>query len=209
MKPPKARFIVLDGVEGCGKSTQARLLAEALQQQGVKVVLTHEPGGTAVGEAVRGLLLDPAFADMHELTETFLFCAARAQHLLEVIRPALESGKAVICDRFASSTYVYQGYAGGVGPEAVTALNDLATGGLQPDLLIVLDLDPSVGRRRKQSDATDRIEQKPLDFHQAVRDGFLDYAARLGGRAVVLDADLDATVLSERILALVWEQDAG
>lgn len=209
MNLPAARFIVLDGVEGCGKSTQAQLLAQALGSQGVPVVLTYEPGGTAVGEAVRGLLLDPAYADMHELTEAFLFCAARAQHVLEVVRPALEAGKVVICDRFASSTYVYQGYAGGVGAEVVTRLNDVATGGLQPDLLIILDVDPGVGRRRKQGDRADRIEQKPLDFHQAVREGFLDYAARLGDRAVVLDADLDPSVLAARILELVWERDAG
>lgn len=208
MNLPTARFIVLDGVEGCGKSTQAQLLAAALEAEGVPVLLTHEPGGTAIGEAVRKLLLDPDFADMHELTETFLFCAARAQHCLEVIRPALHAGKVVICDRFASSTYVYQGYAGGIGPEAVTALNEVATAGLQPDLLVILDLDPTVGMRRKQGDAADRIERKSLSFHQAVREGFREYAAQLGDRAVVLDADLEAEVLAQRLLALVWEQDA-
>lgn len=209
MNLPEARFIVLDGVEGCGKSTQARLLTDGLIEQGVPVVLTHEPGGTAIGEAVRALLLDTAYDGMHELTETFLFCAARAQHVLETIRPALEAGKIVACDRFASSTYVYQGYAGGIGPTTVTALNDLATGGLQPDLVIILDLDPEVGRRRKRGYREDRIERKPLDFHQAVRDGFLDYAARLGDRAVVLDADLAPAALAERILAQVWEHNAG
>ena len=205
MTLPEARFIVLDGVEGCGKSTQARLLAEALQAQGIPVVLTHEPGGTEVGEAIRELLLNPAFTDMHELTEAFLFCAARAQHMLEVIKPALDAGKVVICDRFASSTYVYQGYAGGLGGAAVAALNDLATSGVQPDLLLILDLDPEVGRRRKRGDQADRIESKSAAFHQAVREGFQDYAARAGDRALVLDADLDAAVLAARILDQVWQ----
>lgn len=195
-------FIVLDGVEGCGKSTQARLLAAALEQQGVQMVLTHEPGGTAIGEAIRELLLDPD-NEMHELTETFLFCAARAQHVLEVIRPALESGHTVICDRFASSTMVYQGLAGGVGVEQVEALNSYATGGLQPDLLIILDLDPLAGLRRKSAERADRIEMKSMEFHQQVREGFLAYAESLGERAAVIDADRPPEVVAPEVAEVV------
>ena len=199
------RFIVFDGVEGCGKSTQARLLGEALEAQGVPVLLTLEPGGTAIGEAIRHCLLNPAFDEMHELTETFLFCADRAQHVLEVIRPALEAGRTVISDRFASSTMVYQGLAGGVGAETVEVLNWYATRGLQPDLLIVLDLDPIVGLRRKRGDLADRIERKSLDFHRRVREGFIEYAQKQGPRAVVVDADRDPVAVAHDVLELVLE----
>lgn len=200
------RFIVFDGVEGCGKSTQARLLGEALEAEGRRVVLTLEPGGTAIGEAVRHCLLNPAFDEMHELTEAFLFCADRAQHVLEVIQPALETGSIVICDRYASSTMVYQGYAGGLGAETVEMLNHAATGGLQPDLLVVLDLDPIVGLRRKRGDLADRIERKSLDFHRRVREGFIEYAQSLGDRAVVLDADRDPVAVAHDVLGLVLER---
>jgi dTMP kinase len=197
------RFIVFDGVEGCGKSTQARLLTEALTARGEQVVQTLEPGGTPIGAAIRALLLDPNFSEMHDLTEAFLFCADRAQHVLEVIRPALQAGKVVVSDRFASSTMVYQGYAGGLGAEAVEVLTWYATRGLQPDLLIVLDLDPTEGLRRKTGDEADRIEQKSGDFHQRVREGFVQYAQSLGNRAVVLDADRPAQVVASEVLELV------
>ena len=197
------RFIVFDGVEGCGKSTQARLLGEALAARGQQVVQTLEPGGTAIGEAIRSLLLNPTFSEMHELTEAFLFCADRAQHVLEVIRPAVESGKIVISDRYASSTMVYQGFAGGLGAEAVEVLTWYATKGLQPDLLIILDIDPGEGVRRKVGDQADRIEQKSQDFHQRVRAGFRQYAEHLGSRAVVLDGDRPAEVIAAEVLGLI------
>lgn len=197
------RFIVFDGVEGCGKSTQARLLAETLGKLGERVELTLEPGGTAVGQAIRGCLLDPNFGDMHELTEVFLFCADRAQHVLEVISPALEAGKIVISDRYAASTIVYQGYAGGVDTETIEVLNQYATRGLQPDLLVILDLDPSEGLRRKRGDTADRIESKSLEFHQRVRKGFQQYACSRSERSVVLDADRPAEVIAAEVLQLV------
>lgn len=203
MTDTNPRFIVFDGVEGCGKSTQARLLGEALEAEGRRVVLTLEPGGTAIGEAVRHCLLNPAFEEMHELTEAFLFCADRAQHVLEVVEPALEAGSIVISDRYSSSTIVYQGLAGGLGAETVEMLNNVATRGLQPDLLVVLDLDPIVGLRRKRGDLADRIERKSLDFHRRVRDGFIDYAQSLGDRAVIVDADRDAVAIANDILGLV------
>ena len=200
------RFIVFDGVEGCGKSTQSRLLAEALASRGQQVVQTLEPGGTAIGEAIRSCLLNPAFSEMHELTEAFLFCADRAQHVLEVVRPALEAGKIVISDRYASSTMVYQGFAGGLGAEAVEVLTWYATKGLQPDLLVILDLDPAEGLRRKRGDAADRIERKSLEFHQRVRDGFRQYAEHLGNRAVVIDADRPAEVVAAEVLELLLSE---
>lgn len=200
----KPLFLVLDGVEGCGKSTQVRLLAERLRAEGTPVVLTHEPGGTPVGERVRQLLLDPAFPEMTPLTEVMLFCASRAQHCAEVILPALQEGKVVVCDRFASSTAVYQGYAGGLGLDTILRVNEVATGGLEPDLLVVLDLDPAIGMRRKfgnEAASGDRIEEKSLAFHRKVREGFLEYARRFPGRAVVLSAD----ATPEAIHAQLWQ----
>lgn len=187
----KPLFIVLDGVEGCGKSTQVRLLAARLEEEGAQVVVTHEPGGTPVGERIRSLLLDPAYREITPVTEVMLFCASRAQHCSQVIAPALAAGKMVVCDRFASSTAVYQGYAGGLGMDTVVRVNEVATGGLEPDLLVVLDVDPEVGMRRKFGDRAsqgDRIEQKPPGFHRKVREGFLEYARRRPGRAVVVSA---------------------
>jgi len=183
------RFIVLDGVEGCGKSTQAELLARCLRQRGEQVTLTHEPGSTAVGEAIRSILLDSSL-QMSALTEAFLFCASRSQHMQEVIEPALEAGNIVVCDRFSSATAAYQGYAGGLGLELFRRLDDVATGGRQPDMIIILDIDPAAGRQRKQS-ATgqpDRIERKGDDYHRRVRAGFLEYACQLGSRAAVVSA---------------------
>jgi dTMP kinase len=197
-------FLVLDGVEGCGKSTQVRLLAERLRAEGTPVVLTHEPGGTPVGERVRQLLLDPAFPEMTPLTEVMLFCASRAQHCAEVILPALQEGKVVVCDRFASSTAVYQGFAGGLGLDTILRVNEVATGGLEPDLLVVLDLDPAIGMRRKfgnEAASGDRIEEKSLAFHRKVREGFLEYARRFPGRAVVLNAG----DTPEAIHAQLWQ----
>lgn len=197
-------FIVLDGVEGCGKSTQVTLLARRLEQAGAHVVVTHEPGGTPVGERIRALLLDPAYPEMTPLTEVMLFCASRAQHCSEVIAPALAAGQMVVCDRYASSTAVYQGYAGGLGMETIARVNDVATGGLEPDLLVVLDLDPKEGMRRKFGEGAahaDRIEEKSAEFHQKVREGFLQYARLRPGHSVVVSADAPPEEIHRR----VWE----
>jgi dTMP kinase len=199
-------FVVLDGVEGCGKSTQSRLLAEALRVAGREVLLTHEPGGTPVGEAIRRLLLDPAYPEMTPLTEVLLFCASRAQHCEQVIAPALQAGRTVICDRFASATLAYQGFAGQVGAETVRAINGLATAGLTPALTLILDADPLLGLRRKFGDAAasgDRIEEKSLAFHQAVRDGFLQVAALDPGRCLVIEADAPPEAVHQQVLSAV------
>jgi len=198
------KFIVLDGVEGCGKSTQIRMLAEAVRTSGAQVTVTHEPGGTPIGERVRELILSPAYPEMTPLTEVMLFCASRAQHCEQIIVPALQEGHVVICDRFASATAVYQGYAGGLGLDVVDRVNDVATGGLTPDLLIVLDIDPAVGLRRKfgaERPTGDRIEEKSLQFHQRVREGFLAYARRYPQTAVVINADASPADVNRDILA--------
>jgi dTMP kinase len=202
------RFIVLDGVEGCGKSTQARKLAAHLRAEGHEVVLTHEPGGTPVGEAIRELILDPAYPEMDPLAELMLFCASRAQHCRQVIAPALQRGAWVVCDRFSSATLAYQGHAGGLGVAAVQQVNRVATAGLEPDLLIVLDADPRVGWARKfsgkQSDPADRIEQKSLQFHEAVREGFRQ-VARCAKAAVVIDADRSPEEVFSSVIAAILE----
>lgn len=203
------KFIVMDGVEGCGKSTQIRLLAEAVGRAGRTVTVTHEPGGTPIGERIRALILSPEHPEMTPLTEVMLFCASRAQHCEQVIVPALAEGQVVICDRFASATAVYQGYAGGLGLDVVERVNAEATGGLMPDLLIVLDLAPEIGLRRKFGDqrpSGDRIEEKSLQFHRRVRDGFLEYARLYPHSAVVISADASPDDVHRAILACVSDR---
>jgi len=202
----KHRFIVLDGVEGCGKSTQVDLLATALRSHRVPVVVTQEPGGTPVGVRIRELLLDRRHPEMTALTEALLFCADRTQHVAQIISPALEAGKIVISDRFAASTAAYQGYAGGLGFELFDRINSAATGELLPDMTIILDIEPSAGLERKFGADTgqgDRIEQKSLEFHRLVREGFTKYAKRLGERACVLDADRPPDLIHQAILDLL------
>jgi len=190
------RFIVLDGVEGCGKSTQLERLATALRELGEDPVVTHEPGGTPVGEAIRSVLLSPEYPQMTVLTEMLLFCASRAQHVQQVIMPALDEGRRVLCDRFSAATFAYQGYAGGGGAEMVEQLDAWATGGLVPDLTVILDLPVEEGLRRKFGEQWreaptmgDRIEQNDPEYHRLVREGFLAYADRYPERTVVVDAD--------------------
>ena len=209
-----ARFIVLDGVEGCGKSTQLARLAAYLREAGHDPVLTHEPGGTPIGEAIRALLLSPDHPEMDPLTEAFLFCASRAQHVRQVIAPALAAGRVVLCDRFDASTFAYQGHAGGVGVDVVGRVNAEATGGLEPDLTVVLDVDPAEGMRRKfgkdpsgrdaaSANGADRIERNALAFHQRVREGFLLYAERHADRCAVVNADRPPDEVFAEIAGLV------
>ncbi len=214
------RFIVLDGVEGCGKSTQARLLAKALTQRGCDVVTTHEPGGTPAGERIREVLLDPALS-MAALTEVLLFCASRAQHVAKVIRPALEDGKVVVCDRFSASTAAYQGYAGDLGFATFQKLDELATGGLHPDMTIILDLDPQVGiqRRLAETGKVDRIERKPVERQWPVGDivRLQDREGRWDGFVPMLDwnsyGERDISYVEEKWQVLRkplgWEDDNG
>jgi len=187
----KHRFIVLDGVEGAGKSSQLSRLAQALRDAGEDVLVTIEPGGTPVGGAIREILLSPAHT-ITPLTEIFLFCASRAQHCDQVIRPALAAGQLVLCDRFSAATFAYQGHAGEAGEELVVRLDAEATRGLVPDMTIILDLPPEEGMLRKfgdgGADAADRIERNALDFHERVRAGFHRYAARYPERTAIVDA---------------------
>lgn len=179
-------FIAIEGGEGAGKSTHAKRLAEYLKSLGQEVVLTREPGGTPTAEKIRSILLDPEITDMPDQTEALLFAASRADHAANSIRPALERGATVICDRYFDSSVAYQGYSRGLGAEKVRDLSLWATGNLIPDFTIYLDVPAEAGEQRM--DGTDRMEIQSRDFHEAVHQAFRDIAATSPYPHVVIDA---------------------
>ena len=204
-------FVSFEGGEGCGKSTQIRLLADRLKAAGRQVVLTREPGGTEIGEQLRHLLqFSKAGHNMAAETELLLFTASRAQLVREVILPALREGGAVLADRFLDSTTVYQGVARQLDPAAVASINRFAVGDTLPDITFILDLDPSIARVRlqqRQSAAPDRMESQPAAFYDAVRAGFQALAREEPHRIRLLDASGTIEELSERIwreVTSVW-----
>ena len=197
-------FITFEGGEGTGKSTQCRLLAEYLQGAGYEVVSTHEPGGSGIGAQIRSIVLDPA-KPLYPQAEVMLYMADRAQHIREVIQPALDAGRVVISDRYADASLAYQGYGRGLPLEMIARLNDYATAGLEPAITFLLDMDVKAGICRVRSRCNgqpmgDRIEQEPLDFHQRVRNGYLKIAAENPSRYRVIDAALAVTQVREQII---------
>lgn len=199
-------FVTLEGTEGCGKSTQAARLATHLcDVEHRDVILTREPGGTATTERIRSLLADPQCA-LDPTAELLLFLADRAQHVATVIRPVLERGGIVVCDRYADSTTAYQGYGRGHDLARLAELNDWASGGLQPDLTLWLDCDVAnaLGRATKKTGGPgDRFESEPLAFHDRVRQGFAALAERNPGRIVRIDGDRDIERVFDDILSVV------
>jgi len=191
-------FIVLEGPDGSGKSTQARLLAQALAERGLEVVLSREPGGTAAGEKIRSLLLEKSI-DLSPRAELLLFMASRAQLVEEVISPALEDGKTVVCDRFLMSSVVYQGLAGSIPAGEVESLGRNAIGNTRPGLTVVLDVPVAVTKKR--SALNDRFESRPEDYLERVRQGFLSLARRDPARIVVVDGSLEQDVVAGKVLA--------
>jgi len=199
-------FISLDGIDGCGKSTQVERLADQLRQQGYDVFTCRDPGSTGLGEAVRGLLLNRHDLDICRMSEMLLFMAARAQMLEERIIPALKSGKIVVSDRFLLSTIVYQGHAGKISVEAVEQVGVIAASGVLPGLCFILDLPLTLARSRRNDRELDRMERMGTDYHERVRQGFLTHAKTDPQRFVVLDASLPIDVVAEQIRNIVMEK---
>lgn len=182
-------FITFEGPEGSGKTSQIRAAAEYLRQVGYAVVTTREPGGTVIGDQIRSVLMNLENTALHPRAEILLFLAARAQHVEELIRPQTQAGQVVLCDRYADSTLAYQGYGHGYDLNLLRSLLDFSTGGLWPDLTLLLDVDPAVGLARKKNSAEwTRMDALTLAFHQHVRAGFLELAQAEPQRWTVLDA---------------------
>lgn len=205
-------FITFEGIEGCGKSTQIALLAAALQQAGQRVLLTREPGGCPIADQIRGILLDAVNTALVPMSELMLYAASRAQHLAEVVSPALAEGVIVLCDRFSDATRAYQSFGRGIDRQVIETLNRLACDGISPDLTVLLDcpIETGLGRARQRIDSTsgpreERFELESLAFHQRVRDGYLQLATEEPDRFVIVDATVQpaqvASVISDAVLS--------
>ena len=180
-------FISIEGPDGSGKSTQIKNIRQFFKDKGIDIIFTREPGGTPIGERIRSIILDRDCAEMDDMTEAMLYAAARAQHVVQVIRPALLAGKIVICDRFVDSSIAYQGYGRGLG-EAVSVINDYAVCGCLPDVTFLMKMDPRVGRRRINVQQQDRLEREKDDFHVRTYEGYLELEKKYPGRIVGIDA---------------------
>lgn len=200
------QFITFEGIEGCGKTTQIRLLATALRHQGHDVIETREPGGCDIADQIRAVLLDAKNNRMTSPTELLLYAAARAQHVAEVIRPALDAGKTVLCDRFCDATLAYQGYGRQLDIDQITTLNAYACQGVRPDTTLLLDLPVEIGlgraRQRNEQHSgpnEDRFEQESLNFHQRIRQAYLQLADNEPQRFLIIDAQGNPQTVAERI----------
>ncbi len=203
-------FITFEGPEGGGKSTQIRLLAERLRQHGYVVTTTREPGGTTIGDQIRTVLHDTANTAMSPTAELLLYSASRAQHVAEVIRPALAAGRVVLCDRFADSSMAYQGFGRGLDREMLAALTAMATSGLTPDLTLLLDLDVQRGlaRRADRGEEMNRLDREAVSFHERVRAGYHALAAAGPERWVIINADREVEVVAADVWRLVAQRFA-
>jgi dTMP kinase len=201
------RFITFEGIEGSGKTTQIQLLSNHLEERGLDHLLTREPGGTPIGDQVRKLVLNPANNAMTPTCEMLLYSAARAQHVEQVIRPALAQGRIVLCDRFKDATLAYQGYGRGLLLDIIRALHSLEILSLQPDLTLLFDIDPRAAlerarsRDRSKSPEGTRFEQEGLEFHDRVRQGYLELARHEPDRFVLIDARGSVKEVQGRVLA--------
>lgn len=195
-------FITLDGIDGGGKSTQIELLTEYLQKKGLQVAQFRDPGSTPLGNAVREILLHREDIPLANTAEMLLYMAARAQLVAEQIRPAIESGATVICDRYLLANVVYQGSAGGMDVDALWTVGRIATGGLMPDVTIVLDLDPAVAASRIQR-GQDRLEKRGIGYFEKVRNGFVDQIHKCGGHTKLVDASRPATDVHQEIITFL------
>jgi len=206
----RGRFITFEGIEGSGKSSQIALLTDYLRSKHRAVSLTREPGGTPIGDQIRKILLDPANKALDPAAELLLYAASRAQHLKEVIGPALESGAIVLCDRFSDATIAYQGYGRRLDRDMIRSLDRMVTAGMRPDLTIVLDVDAAVGLARARGrnnlqglEAEARFENETLAFHERVRQGYLALAKEEPTRIRIVDAALTPDRVQEKIREIV------
>lgn len=199
-------FISVEGPDGSGKSTQVTNIKEFFESRGRDVVLSREPGGTVIGERIRNIILDKDLKEMDPMTEAMLYAASRAQHVSQVIMPALSEGKVVICDRFVDSSLAYQGCGRGLG-EAVAVINSYAVRGCMPDLTFLMKLDPEVGKHRIDENRAeqDRLEQEKLAFHRKVYEGFLELEKEHPDRIVGIDASLAVDRIRDLIYAKLEE----
>jgi dTMP kinase len=201
--PPRGRFVSFEGGEGAGKSTQIKILADRLEAEGKRVIVTREPGGSPGAEIIRHVVLSGMGKLLGPEAETLLFAAARDDHVHAVIAPALEQGIWVLCDRFSDSTRAYQGRLGHVSPELLNAMERVTIGRLKPDLTVILDIPVSIGMRRaaarRGNDVPDRFEAEGIAFHQGLRDAFRQIAADEPQRCVLIDANADPKIVSNNI----------
>jgi len=200
----KGKFITVEGIEGVGKTTNIDFIHQQLQAAGRDVVLTREPGGTPLAEAIRGLLLDPAYTGMDSTCELQLMFAARAEHLARVVWPALEQGQWVLCDRFTDATYAYQGGGRGIDSGVIARLEELVQGDFRPDLTLLLDVPVEIGLARAgKRGALDRFEQEKVAFFERVRNAYLEMAQRSPDRYRVIDASLPLNDVQNQIAAIL------
>ena len=194
------KFITFEGIDGSGKTTQINLLEEKLSQQGISTLILREPGGTKLSEKIRGILLDRENINLSPSVESLLFVAARAQLMAEKIKPSLERNQFVICDRYADSTVAYQGYGRGLNVAYLEELNKYATESIQPDITIILDVDPEKAAIRMASDVPDRLESTGINFFLRVREGYYEIAHRYPQRCVIIDGSQSESEVFELVL---------
>ena len=201
------KLITFEGIEGSGKSTQIRLVAEYLTEKKIPFVVTQEPTGTDIGRQIGSILFNRQHSHLCAETEMFLFCAARAQHVREVIGPALEQDKVVLCDRFSDATYAYQGFGRGLNQEFIRLVNDYSAMHIKPDMTLLFDLPVDAGLQRatarnnklKEPAATDRFEREKIEFHQRIREGYLDIMKNDPGRFRLIDATLNIDTIQTEV----------
>lgn len=200
----KGLFITLEGPDGSGKSTQVENISKYFENKGKDVVISREPGGTKIGEILREIVLDKNNGEMDDITEMFIYASARAQHVAEKIKPALEAGKIVVCDRFVDSSIAYQGYGRELG-EQVAEVNRYATAGIVPDITFFMDLDPAIGRERIGKAVRDRLEQQQIDFHYRVYEGYKEIWQNSNGRVMRIDAAKSIMEIAQAITSKLDE----
>jgi dTMP kinase len=202
------KLIVFEGVEGCGKTTQMQLCFQWLESLNISVLLTREPGGTALGKDLRALLLEKSLSKpVGEITELLLYAADRAQHIEEELKPNLDTGKFILCDRYTDSTIAYQGYGRGLDMSLINNLNQIATGGLKSDITIWLDVDVEVGLSRKRGQTKlDRIEQETMDFHRRVQQGYTELAVSNPSQIVRIDGNYSQDIVQKNIQEILQKR---